>query len=136
MSDDQKLAITEPRRFKGKVKAIFQNMFEIITVLFVISSGRAHSSYVSFWISIITYMSIIPTMMKQKVRISVGMILSLFNLVIIGIVILMKVKYAPREDEVNQWTQMGGEHDEISKILEKEKKTTIVDFMSYGYVIN
>ena len=104
MSDDQKLAITEPRRFKGKVKAIFQNMFEIITVLLVISSGRAHSSYVSFWISIITYMSIIPTMMKQKVRVSVGMILSLFNLVIIGIVILMKVKYAPREDEVNEWT--------------------------------
>ena len=79
-------------------------MFEVLAVLTVIISARTKPSYISFCISIVTYLSLIPTMMANKRRVFLGMIFSVANLTIIGFVIMAKIKYAPRKETIDNWS--------------------------------
>lgn len=92
MDDENKLTISEPRKFKEKLIAILQNIFEILTVLTIILVGRCMPSYISLYYSLITYLSLIPTIMANKQRISLGLIFSIFNLLVMAIIILFKIR--------------------------------------------
>jgi hypothetical protein len=105
MDNENKLTVSEPRNLKGRLTALFQNMFEVLAVLTVIIIARTKPSYVSFSISIVTYLSLIPTLMGNKRRISLGMIFSIVNLAIIGLAIVAKIKYAPRKESIDKWSK-------------------------------
>jgi len=105
MDNENKLTVSEPRNLKGRLTALFQNMFEVLAVLTVIIIARTKPSYVSFSISIVTYLSLIPTLMGNKRRISLGMIFSIVNLAITGLAIVAKIKYAPRKEIIDKWSK-------------------------------
>jgi len=87
-----------------KCTAILQNMFEIIVVQLVVIIGRSRPSYYSFWVSIITYMSLIPTVMNQESRVKAGIFFSVINMAFMGLLILAKIKYGPGENLLAEWS--------------------------------
>ena len=106
-SDESKVTVSEPRNFKEKCTAILQNIFEIIVVQLVVTIGRTRPSYYSFWVSIVAYMSLIPTIMNQESRVKAGIIFSIINMALMGLIILAKMKYAPGENVLAEWNQSG-----------------------------
>jgi hypothetical protein len=96
--------------------------------------GRTQPSYISFWISIIAYISLIPIVLKQHTRVYFGMMFSIINVALLTLVVLAKVKYAPREDLLTEWTNNVKTVHKQAK--EDNQKPKIKDFLSYAYVIN
>lgn len=91
------IMVSEPRRFKGKCVAILQNLAEVIAVLVTLTVARTNSSFTSFGVSILIYLSIIPAFFDNQRRVLLGMVMAVINMAVIAIVILLKVYKAPRE---------------------------------------
>lgn len=120
------LIVSEPKSFFGRLQAIFQNMFEVLIVLVVISLATVHPSYISLLFVMVSYSALVPSTMNCERRVFWGLIMSIMNASLLCGTVFMKMRSAPQAKVIDGWND--GKETEA----EKESKR---GYHQWGYKI-